>query len=398
MPIADELHRLLACDPAIRVAESPQFTDEPKIGVFSASRGDGAATTGHGIDADPGRARLKAVAEALERTCLFLPGELRPMRFGEDKLQVDPADLWCGAADNPASEMQRLRETPRLWAKAVQVGDGRECLIPAEAAYLDAARHTGAPIRPESISTGAALGAAGAGDAFTRGLFEVIERDVFMSLWLGGGMPRRIIAIEPADGSLHSQLERYRLEPRVFDLGRELGPPTVLAITIDRSGVGPAVTAGLAARGGYADAIQSALLESVGCRRGIRLKMARGKWPPPGSAEDIDSTETRAAFWAPVSSIDLLPRWVVDAPTLPFDALDQSRCNAYDALRSLARRDLAVYRCDLTTEPLAEAGFEVVRVVVPRLHPLHIAETARACRSWRGALEPNRAPPPHPFL
>ncbi len=396
MTLAEQLRRLLLCDPAMKIAESPQFTDEPKIGVYSARTSDGRAV-GHGIDMRRESARLKAAAEALERSCLAMPPSDETTcrksfcKFGDAADQVDPAEFGI-------DDIERARATPRLWVRATRCADSAAALLPAETVYLGLAGRTDAPIRRESISTGAALGLAGAGDALRRGLFEVIERDAFMAAWLAARTPCRIVGPFGDLDGLFGDLARYRLETRVFDLGRELGPPAALAITIDRSGAGPAVTAGIAARETYRDAIRSALLESVGCRRGIRFKMARGKWPEAQRRELIDSIETRAAFWTPPSSLALLPDWVFGGGARPYAALEHLRCDGAQALAALAAREIPAYHCDLTTPALAANGFEVVRFVVPRLHPLHIAERATVRTSWRGELSPPAELPPHPFI
>ena len=152
MSVAEELSRLLACDPELRIVESPVFTDEPKIGVFSAKRADGSGLTGWGVDPDRDKARLKAAAEALERACLTPPddGRLRPARFGEIADQVDPAEF---QVEPDAADL--LRRTPRLWAPATRIHDGGAVLLPAEAAYFGVAAKTEAPIYPWTISTGA---------------------------------------------------------------------------------------------------------------------------------------------------------------------------------------------------------------------------------------------------
>ncbi len=392
-----ELELLLACDRSLGLFATPHVSDEPKLAIYAARQPDGRGPTGHGIDPDDGQARLKALAEALERACLRLPSgaELQPLPFGAVEDQLDPLELWGGAPEDAPAQ---LRETPRLWTRAECVSDQRRVLLPAEAIYLDAARHTAAPIRAESISSGAALGVANSGQAFERALFETIERDAYVNAWFGEAPPARIS--EPFTGleGLFAELRRYRLESRVFDLGRQLGPPAALAIALDRSGAGPAVTAGIAARATYRQAIRSALLESIGCRRGIRVAMARGSWPEPGPAERINSIKTRAAFWTPLASLALLPGWVENGPTRTYESLDHTPASAAAALAELNRRGLAVYRRELTLPSIAENGFEVVRVVVPRLLPLHIAERAAPRASWRGLLRVRPELPPHPFV
>ena len=403
MTDAEDLDRLLACEPGLRIAESPLFTDEPKLAVYSARLSEGGRIMGHGVDTSGERARLKAAAEALGRSCLDPPAaeSLVSARYGDLDGQVDPVEFWGGEGEGlreAGVAPERLRTTARPWIAAIRLDDRSDALLPAEMVYLGLSAKLEAPIRREGVSTGAALGWAGAGQAEERGLFEVIERDALMAVWLGVRPAHRITDVGGALAPLCELLRRYRLEPLLFDMGCELGPPAVLAIALDRSGVGPAVTAGVAARATYELACRSALLEAVGSRRGIRLAMARGTWPTAGPAEAIGSFKARAAFWTPLASLRLLPAWVEQSPAKPWDALQAVRCDAARALGELGRRGLAAYRCELTSPAPQACGYEVQRVVVPRLHPLHIAEPAMARRSWRGGFAARAQAPPHPFL
>lgn len=404
-PVLEELLKVgLTAEPE----PIPFFTDEPKLPVYQARIGgtDGegrASAIGQGVDTDPQVAKVKAVAEALERLCLFDPlrSGFRKARFGELDDQIDPADFHCYSSSQVAdrdAELQEIRAAKLEWAPARDRLSGREVLVPRQLVYLDTARREPLRIRRESISSGAALGRAGAEEAFSRGLFELIERDAFIAAWLKNQEPPRLMGFEGAIANLIALLDRYRLDCRVFDTRGGLGAPSVVALTVDRSGVGPAVTAGIAAAETYEDAVRAAVLESVGQRRAFRLLALSEDIAEPGEEPDIVSADSRIAFWSSLNRLADLPTWWDASSTVSMASLDSKACPLADVLDNLSSRGFQVLESDITKPEIASQGFEVVRVTAPELHPLYVSEDAKALRSehW-GEIDEVQNVLPHPF-
>jgi len=409
MKIEEAYDRLLA----IGLADTPQpllsFTDEPKLAGFQARIPEGRSwdgspeLVGQGLDPDPLTAKAKALAEAYERLGLFLPPSDPPRRarYGDLADQTDPADFFCYSSAQCKDrdfELRAIRDAELEWTPAREHGSGREVLLPSQLVYVNAARRDPLRIRRESISSGAAVGAAGTGEAFARGLFELIERDAFIGCWLSSESPPRIGGFQGEIAELIALLERYRLDCRVFNTRRDLEAPSVLALTLDRSGVGPAVTAGIAAAETYEDAVRSAVLESISYRRSLRFRLISGDLPPVATGSEIVSIESRIVYWSKPERLADLPAWTHAPPAVSMALLSAASCGLRDVLHRLSELGFRIFEADITDARVASAGFEAMRVVVPELHPLYISEASKALRSEHlGDIAAASNPLPHPF-
>jgi thiazole/oxazole-forming peptide maturase SagD family component len=401
MTAAEILERLLAVDGMQPLRTTPFLTDEPKLPVYITRIGE--ESWGQGAHTDPIVAQLKAAGEALERSCLLAPAteESVKARFGKLDGQIDPVDFYCYSREqtpNYDQQLELVRGAAYYWADVEDAWSGQKMLIPRELVYLDAGGLEERTIRRESTTSGAAIGVAGTGEAFGRALFELIERDAFMGVWLKKESPRRIGELSGHSSALVGLLDRYRLDCRVFDLRGPLGVPVVLALTLDHSGVGPAVTTGLGAGEGYDAAIMSAILESMSYRRQVRIKAMSDELPDVPQAEGVTSVETRIAFWSRPERLRELPAWADAPPTLPEAELAAVCGTVEQTLTALADRGYRVLRKSITTSEAEAQGFEAMRVIVPELHPLYLSEAARALHSEHlGSISMNGNDLPHPF-
>jgi ribosomal protein S12 methylthiotransferase accessory factor len=401
MILAETLARLLAVEGMESPQPTPLFTDEPKLAVYTARFG--AQSWGQGVHPDATTAQVKAAAEALERHCLLTPDrDLSTVaRYGDLPDQIDPAEFFCyspAQAPDRIAMLEALRTAPLHWTAVRDRVTGNTALAPREFIYLAGAEREQTRIRREANSSGAAIGAAGAGEAFPRALYELIERDAFMTAWLcNDSLPRVGDLIDEA-ADLAALLYRYRLDCRVFDLRGHLDVPAVLVLTLDSTGLGPAVAAGLAADESYDAAIPSAIIESISYRRRFRLKQMSSDIPETTHPSEVTSVETRIAYWSRLERLADLPAWVAAAPARAMADLSGVRCPVAQALRNLSNNGYRVLEADITRPAVAQAGFEASRVIVPQLHPLFVSESAKALLNWRlGAIDGNRNSIPHPF-
>jgi thiazole/oxazole-forming peptide maturase SagD family component len=401
MTPAEALGSLLGIEGMETPQPTPLFTDEPKLASYAARfRG---RSWGQGVHPDPVIAQLKAAAEALERDCLLMPGDDQSLlaRYGELQGQIDPAEFYCYSLEQEpdrAAILETLRATPLHWTPVRDRVTGETVLAPREFVYLDGSNGEQTRIRRESTSSGAAIGLAGSGDAFRRGLYELVERDAFVTAWLNNDSLTRVGGLTGEAADLVTLLKRYRLECRVFDLRGDLGVPAVLALTLDSSGLGPAVTAGLSAAEGYEAAIPSAIIESISYRRMFRFKQMSGEIPEATTPSEICSLETRIAYWSRLERLDDLPAWVGAERSCSMSELCEVRCDLDQTLRNLSKRGYRILDAEITQHAAAAAGFEAHRAIVPQLHPLFLAESAKALQSFRhGLIGSDRNSLPHPF-
>src|SRR3989344_4789552 len=260
------------------------ITDEPKIPgylCFLNDKATGEYSTGgvfgQGFDTDKTKARVKALGECLERLCLYNPDENKFLlsAYRSDSCFTDPALFCCYSEEQlPRVEfLKRLRQVhyQYRWWPVLDLTSGQERFLPAQLVFLSSILDDEIPIRKERISTGAALGQIGTQHALASGFMESIERDACISSYLTKRSMRRIINLPKDLTDLLECITRYQLDVNVFDATTDLEIPTALVVTLDHTGIGPAVNVGSRSDTNYYDAIKYAVLESIHCRRNARI-------------------------------------------------------------------------------------------------------------------------------
>jgi ribosomal protein S12 methylthiotransferase accessory factor len=272
---------------------------------------------------------------------------------------------------------------------------GERRAVPAQMIFL---RRFPAEIqlRREHLSSGAALGERGGERALSSGIFELVERDAAIAAWLTRTPLPRIVDLPSSAPDLPAYLRRYRLEPYIFDARSDLGIPTAVAITIDETGIGPAVNAGIRAAFTYEEAITGALLESIQARRGLRLAEAPDRFP---DEDEVTSPEQRFYFWQPPERIRLLRFWLETDRKFNYASLCAEPLTLEGITGRLREKGYHILAADITLPEIARAGFEVVKVVIPELHTMYLDERARTHYSVRhGLIGAGPSPAPHPFV
>jgi len=353
----------------------PQFTDEPKFPEFVCLPSEQAAgryytegTFGHGSNPDASVARLIAVAEMVERLSLANPdtSKIETARYSGRFQRADPA-LFCPHTEAELGEMpgyrRALHETAYQWWPAHDRTSGRPVAIPAQRVFLRLDSEEDFQIRRERNCTGGAVGQRGTDQAFRTGLFESLERYTAARCYLDQRPPLRIVDLPAHLAELADYMGRYRLKPHIFDTATDLDLPAVMVLTVDESGVGPAIGLGARCAATYEEAIRRALLESMQGRRAARLdKEARF----PGPVDDR-TLEDRIHYWSGLERLrDLRPK--LESP-LRVSYLDVTRRDTTPEVveTRLCERGYHLFVADVTLPEVAAQGFEVLKVVVPEL-------------------------------
>jgi ribosomal protein S12 methylthiotransferase accessory factor len=193
-------------------------------------------------------------------------------------------------------------------------------------------------------------------------------------------------------------LKRYQLETYILDCTGDLGIPSVIAITLDRSGLGPAVNVGTRASGTYRDAARGALLESIHCRRTMRLTKEVDGRHEIIADDEVTSLDERFYYWYPPDRIDDLAFWVEGKLTVPYSDLASIHVSMDSAIERIRNRGYHLFVADLTLPEMRVQGLETLKVVIPEFHPLYLDERAKSLYSARhGEIADDATLKPHPF-
>lgn len=393
------------------VNEVPSYNDEPPIFLYNAAFDVSGKTSGDtgeyiqkqmagkGVDLDPALAMLKAVAEAVERS-VFLTYRKSDIVFSK------PAGL-TGARVHPSqfryfspSQLGLPRFKKRFlwnedsifgWVKGKEWHSERPTWIPAQMIfwnydYPKDESHLWIP-----ITNGAACGSS-FHHAITNAMCELIERDAFLIRWIRNMVPPRIdhgkmISEKECRDDLRiliGQIEQCRLKLHLLDIRLDFDIPTVAAVIVDESGVGPAVTVGGGCHPDWQIAIKKAVCEVLHVRYAIRgacdkCKEEGGIFPADDTKayeSDLDRPE-RFLFWAKTSMIEKIKPFISGeylAPTLHSAPPVAENVLALYLARLFRQNKCSLYVYDASPAELKQMGFWTVRAISPELMPLYLHE------------------------
>jgi ribosomal protein S12 methylthiotransferase accessory factor len=309
--------------------------------AFHATR---ALNGGIAADVSRERARVRAIAESLERYCLAFVN--RAIRVATAEALGEP---WITPAGFPL-------EQEISWTRAHRIVDGAAVWVPAAAVFLPLDAGVWGDRGWIQTSNGTAAGPT-LEAALRSALLEMEERDTFIRAWRANAVPAKC-AVQAMVPGMH-----LACVPSAW------GPPVVAAFL--EQPMPPLSAAGLACRLDLEDAVQAAQLEAVAAHALFTEQIRAGVTIPEGPPRQLvhhglahalrpELRAARASWLAPRGSY-------VPGPSRP---LEQACV------------------IDLTTPDVAAFGVHVVRVVRPdRLGLDHDAT--------RPALSGN--PDPHPI-
>lgn len=346
---------------------------------------------------NPMDAILKCIYEAIERYSLIFWKE-RIKRIEARKLE---SPFLLNHYFKPTSKSKIGVVTAR------NLNTNKLVSIPAQSVYVT--YH-----KPEEpfLSTLVTTGAAGDYDietATNRALYEIVERDSFMTRFLIKKWPNKIDLSSINNSRIQTLVEylhRYNLNTYLFDTTNDIDIPTFFCILADKTGIGPAISTGLCANIDPFIAIQSAILESLITRWWIRkeIVMNKVKSKPFTYPTSIQTVRDRAFYWSRPQAFKLLKPLFTQPYTL-FDKKKYLKNNRHitDHLFSLG---YTIYIKNVTNSVFKDTKYKIIKVVVPEMQSLYMNETKPIIQKQRlkkvsryfgiNNYELNKLP--HPFL
>lgn len=392
----------------IGLAERPRqtvfFNDEPKVPNFICTPTETArkrfnceGVYGHGSGRTNTEAKIRSIGEFYERLCIENP-DLSRITHGtySEGAHADPRSFMCYSNEqytDKIKHMQSLLTSNLDWYPAYDLLQQKEVHVPASLIFLYADFNDECEIRREQITTGTAFSTNG--EAAKTGILEAVERDAYITAYLTKRKPARLLNL-PADAQkLLDYLSRYRLEAHVFDITTDLLVPTFMTVTVDRTGIGPAIDVGASAGYNTEQAVYSSIKESIQARCTSRYLVAMGYKPVAG---EIRTLQDRYYCWYDIATIRHLDFWLDRQNFMDFDCLPEYSRSIAETMSVLADADFHVYGADISIPDISDANFEVVKVLIPELHPLYLDERAKSLYSVHaGAIHDDKSLYPHPF-
>lgn len=414
--------------PIFSLNRYPRYNDEPYTYQYGAWHGIGYSLNNEiveysgGISFDKHKAIIKALGEGLERYCLSCYKREDLIYDVEDRVNNSiPIKSFVGVSEkqmeNPQYNIFKSGYLNKFWwTKGYSLTQNRFVSIPAQLIYVPYEYKNEAVIRLP-ITTGAALGSTLLG-AVSRGLLEVIERDAFMIYYLNKLNPPHINMDNGFDKRLKvisDTFRKYNLELHVLDITTDVPVTSIMAIIIDKTGWGPAVSVGLKASVDFFQGVLGAIEEAEQVRIWIRDEMFN-KQSNKNSTKKINgfiNLEERGLFWAKVGAEKHLSFFFKNSDSIPFSKPQKiKRINTFEHLIDyFTANKIEVAYKEVTQPEVRKQGFRAVKVVVPSFQPLFLTEDIKYLGSDRlrkvpfilgyrdrPTLESEFNDYPHPFL
>lgn len=361
---------------------SPSLPDEAKMHIYQLkmdhinnhSDGNIATITAGGYSfSSKEEALLKCLIEGIERYSMvcYRKKNFTKAKYSEFSTEaLDP----CLYISNKGVQNNYF-----YWTMGFNLFTGAETFIPAQLVYYSYTSGLKEPQLTELVSTG---GAGGLNHNFTllQGIYEVVEKDAFMSMYLLKRSCPRINLSSltlPALAPIIASCERYNLELLLFDITNDLEIPSFLSVLRDKTGLGPAVTFGLKSSLDPARALLGAVEESFHTRPWIKKELFEQKNISSRIiGNKIQTFIDRAVFWLERKRIAQLS-FLLDQPYTEM-RINTSLLSEEEQLKTVIKlfrsRSIPLFYTLITPDFFQQIGGSVYKVIAPTLQPLYFNE------------------------
>jgi ribosomal protein S12 methylthiotransferase accessory factor len=418
LDMPDHLHKvepemLLAINAAFKlkrlglieeIKEIPKFSDEPfvyKVTILPIHAQSGGADF-----FSRGKAYWKALGETVERylwrnSDFSYRHTLVKKSYSEIKKEAVNIFELAGFSNEQKKNIDILKfdeNTVFGWIPARSITSGKKLWCPTQlvnAKYFrehvkkDGCENRNEPMLRWAVTTGLATGQS-LEEALAKGILEVVERDAFMISYLNRLSPP-IVDLEnlaEQDSDLEKILKdfrRYNLEVRLLKLPTDFPVHVYLAMVIDRTGLGPALSAGASADFD----LKTCLLDGLAEALSVRISQKNSFREETGPLEKLDR-RGRLLWWTKeenLPKIDFFLQGIKvklnlkEETSIFSELVDKSSRRKYYARKlDLLKKYLQEKNCeavyaDLTEPNIRKLGFHSVQVVIPELLPMHLDES-----------------------
>ena len=287
------------------------------------------------------------------------------------------------------------------------VNKENECLIPAQLILLSSSFTKKEPLLAPSITTGAA-GGVDHESTLLRAIYEIVERDSVMGIYLTKSLPNKIDLTSIPYKKIQKivdYMQRYALAVHIFDATTNIGITVFLVLLIDKTGIGPYLSIGSKAGVDIPETLQGDLEDSLLTRPWVRKLGGERK----NISKEINNVVDRAQYWfsKPKSNYLHLLLTAKAGGCLPKDITYKSKKLELEESHSkLNKAGYELYYTDVSSDLCRGLNYRVYKAIIPHLQPLYISEKDKIFIKVRlsiiakyfGQEEVKFNKIPHPFL
>lgn len=372
--------------------ENPAEPDAPQIfgyGTFLADTTQYGFAHASSVNGSTSITRERAIAgaigEAVERySAAIIPDDelvYAPYREMQE-CAIDPRTLVLyseqqysqpGFAYVPFHE-----ELPFRWKSAYSLTREATIFVPAFAVYLPYKRVGNERSVVQLISTGLACGNS-LEEAILSGIYEVVERDATMGMWMQGISFPRLNCTFGGNSLVHETFARFKrtnYEIHLIDVTTDVAIPAIVAVAEKLAGNGPASVFASNANLNPQQAAVGALDELAQCIVWVKSLMQKHAAETLPALDQLSSMEDHV-LWASRSDRLEYVNFVFassqqrNLEDMPNEATEDIYQNIQVCVTKLAEAGLEVIVVDVTPPDIREVGLHVVRVIIPEAQPLY---------------------------
>jgi thiazole/oxazole-forming peptide maturase SagD family component len=347
------------------------FYDEPKIPLYSTSFKNFIDGVGVSIKSKQ-EALFKSLIEAIERFATYNI---------ENKLlvYVKTECLKTRVINHPILNKVNLSSGTKIaCVGGYNLKNNQSVLIPAQLIYLSR-KQIDKVILPKLFS-----GSAAGFDKTTtllRAIYEVVERDAFMTIYLNKISPRRV-NLSSIRNSLTNKIvknyRRYNLEPYLFEITNDLGIPTFLSILVDLTTKGQCFTPGGKSSLDVKEAMIGALTETHLCRSGFRYKTINNFYKKNRQvvSNKMKTMSERAAYWFPIKMLAQI-NFLFQSSEIFYKISPFIIKPSYELAllkEKIEKKGFQIYYVNITPPFFKKLGGYVYKVIIPGLQDVYFDE------------------------
>ncbi|MDP1629556.1 MAG: YcaO-like family protein [bacterium] len=363
------------------------YPDEPRIYCYNAP--SSGKSYGSGVDfLSKEKALWKSLGEATERYLwfnsdwFFQGHKIRSYKeMGRRALNIFSLAGFSEEQKNKYPILQYDENTVFGWIPARSLVSKKNFFCPIQLVSSYYFKQKTEPMLRWCITTGLATGPS-LEEAVVKGILEVVERDAFMISYLNKLSPP-IIDLEHLSSQdeeiakIIKNFKRYNLEVYVLHLPTDFPVYVNLAIIIDRTSLGPALSVGASADFDFKTAFLDALSESLIVRYSLK-----NKFKQEINLEKIGHEE-RIIYWGKIENLPKMEFFLKGESVIidlsqNFYKVENNKNYYKEKLKILSeefeKKNYEACYAELTTKEIKKLGFRCVQAVIPELQPLHLDE------------------------
>ncbi len=365
--------------------KNSEFNDEPKFYNFNTQLTiDKNNTDGHISPGEPHgsgvsffsgeEAMAKSIWEAMERLCNYSwkSENIQLLTSKESSQFIDLSTF---------SKNSSIKNKAMGWVDGWNLFKEKKAYLPAQLVYLNYHKQKDEPLLDYPHNSTGSAGGAFPEHAILNGIYEIVERDSFMGIYLNKISPPVIDLKSINDARIDYLIKlftRYNLKLYVLDTTTDIGIPSFVSLVFDKTGAGPAIGIGAKAGLRTIDAIVGSIGEVLMTRLYTKSMLTTGEISPDlASAKGL--FPNRARLWITLNSIRNI-KFMIQGPKIKFEysnyegeILDEFK----KVINIIKNKGYEIFYKDCSIESLLKLNFHSYFTFIPGLHPLYLIEDER---------------------